>query len=99
MVEYNVAIITTSMPGMMMFVKWARGDITKKRVLGKPSAEENEHPTIGRNRWRRSRDGRVDADSNDSTCNGSEDDIMDGQGKMAKSLEVLVETHAVEGMR
>lgn len=81
MAEYNVAIITTSMPGIMMFVKWVRGDITKKRVLGKPSAEENENLTIGRNRWRRSGDGRVDADCSGSTFNGSEDDIMNGRGQ------------------
>lgn len=83
----------------MMFVKWVRGDITKKRVLGEPSAEENENLTIGRNRWRRSGDGRVDEGSSDSTCNGSEHYITDGLGKIAKSPELLMEARAVEGTR
>lgn len=96
MVEYNVAIITTCMPGMMLFVKWVRGDSLGKPVLGIPGTGGNENATIGRTRWRYG-DGRVDVDveSSDMVSYGSEEYSASGQGEMAKLTEVLVETSVI----
>lgn len=99
MVEYNVAIITTCMPGMMLFVKWVRGDslgksVLGKPVLGKPGTGGNENATIGRKRWRYG-DGQVDVESSDMVSYGSEEYSASGQGEMVKLTEVLVETSAI----
>lgn len=92
MVEYNVAIITTCMPGMMMFVKWARGDSLGKPVLGKPGTGGNENATIGGKRWRCGGGGRADVESRDMISYGSEEYSASGGGGMVKLTEVLVET-------
>lgn len=93
LVEYNVAIITTCMPGMMMFVKWVRGDSLGKPVIGKLGTGGNENATIGGKRWRYG-NRRVDVESSDMVSYGSEEYPASGRGGMVRLTEVLVETSA-----
>lgn len=46
MIECNVAIMTASMPGVFVFIRWIRGDALERVVIGKPGVE-SECETIG----------------------------------------------------
>lgn len=45
--ECNVGMMTACMPGVMVFVRWVRGDQLERGVLGKPGVEGIEPTTIG----------------------------------------------------
>lgn len=88
MVECNVAIMTACMPGVMVFVRWMRGEAIEPVVLG---AEKGDLGTIGGGQRRhRLRDPSV------SHTGGSDEEYgMRGMGTAVPSTEVLVESEPV----
>lgn len=88
MVECNVGIMTACMPGVMVFVRWMRGEAIEPAVLG---VEKGDLGTIGGGQ-RRHR--RIDPNVTD-TVGSDEEYGMRGMGTAVPSTEVLVESEPV----
>lgn len=82
LVECNVGIMTASMPGVTVFVRWVRGETTEH---GKPGAQENENEndTVGHRGQRMRRRSVI------SSIGSRRDEEYELQG-MTRSNEVLV---------
>lgn len=92
-VEFNLGIITASMPSMLLFIKWVRGEMTETK--GSEGRSRNENLTIGSGggngsaKFNRSR-GPSEMDSRMSHHLGSEEYIMQDTSSIIKSTEVVV---------
>lgn len=85
MVECNVAIMTASMPGVTVFVRWIRGNTLEHE---KPGMQRRESDAVGRRAPRFQRRRR----SSSTVSERGEQYVMDG---MVRSGEVLLETGGV----
>lgn len=86
--EFNAGIITASMPSMLLYVKWIRGETDESREPPRQSS----HPTIGGGTP--GKFGRNQPPMDVSTCrshlSGSEVHIMREMDDMIKSTEPVV---------
>lgn len=101
LIEFNLGIITASMPSMLLFAKWVRGEMTEDKVRS-----SSENPTIGGGGGKGSgakfshNKGQSQMSTLASHRLGSEEYIMQDAGGIAKSTElVVVEMGVVSGGR
>lgn len=87
LVECNVGIMTASMPGVTVFVRWVRGETTEH---GKPGAQENknENDTVGHRGQRMQRRSAI------SSTGSRRDEEYELQG-MTRSHEVLLDVDTI----
>lgn len=98
LVELNIGIMTSCMPGVNLFFKWARGDSTAPKTLT-PGSTRDQNVTIG------SAGGRRKPYKDDATLSTISDKRvstefdMTSMGGIMKSTEVLLETGPAPGSR
>lgn len=90
-IECNVAIMTASMPGVYVFIRWMRGELVSVVALAK-SGPESDGGTIGRGQIRRSGSDPMGTElTSVGSYTGSEDHVLRGLDRTAGMADVRVE--------